>query len=88
MLRITQSPAVQITTLNLEGKLLEPWIEEVRTAVADARARGVVRLNLDELRYMDHAGVELLRGLRKDGIELTGGSALIQGLLAAPLHSA
>jgi len=81
MLRITQSPAIRITTINLEGKLLEPWVDEVRTAVADARAHGLVRLNLAELRFVDHLGVDLLRGLRADGIELTGGSAFIEGLL-------
>ena len=88
MLRITQSPAVQITTINLEGKLLEPWIDEVRHAIVEARARGVVRLNLEELRFVDHAGIELLRGLRSDGIELTGGSAFIEGLLEVPHHTA
>lgn len=88
MLRITQLPAVQITTINLDGKLLEPWVDEVRSAVAAARTTGGVRLNLDELRFVDHAGVELLRALRCDGVELTGGSALIQALLAAQHHSA
>jgi ABC-type transporter Mla MlaB component len=83
MLRITQSPAVQITTINLEGKLLVPWIDEVRAAVDAARGCGRVCVNLAKLQFADHAGIALLRGLRDDGIELLQSSPLIEGLLSA-----
>ena len=85
MLLISRHPTVQVTTinLNLEGKLLRPWIEEARAAVAAAKEQGAVRINLEELSFVDHAGIELLRNLRQDGIELVGGTAFIDGLLAA-----
>ena len=82
MLRITQSPAVQITTLNLQGKLLAPWLDEVRAALDAARACGRVCVDLAELQFADHAGIAFLRGLRDEGVELVRGSALIEGLLA------
>jgi len=88
MLRITQSPSVQLTTINLEGKLLAPWIEEVRTAVSAAQAQGAVRLNLQELSFADHVGVELLRDLSKEGVQRIGGSAFIEGLISASEHRA
>lgn len=88
MLRITQSPSVQLITINLEGKLLAPWIEEVRTAVAAAQSQGAVRLNLHELSFADHVGVELLRELSKAGVQRIGGSAFIEGLISASEHVA
>ena len=88
MLRITQSPSVQLITITLEGKLLAPWIEEVRTAVAAAQAHGAVRLNLQELSFADHVGVELLRDLSKEGVGRIGASAFIEGLISAPDHVA
>lgn len=84
MLRITQSPAVQLTTINFEGKLLAPWIEEARAAVVAAKQSGVVRLNLHELNFADHAGIKLLKEFRHEGIELLNPSALIEGMLAMP----
>jgi len=84
MLRITQSPAMQLTTINLEGKLLAPWVEEARHAVDKAKAQGVVRLNLHELNFADHDGIRLLQEFRKAGVELINASALIDGMLTMP----
>lgn len=82
MLRITESTSVELTTIYLEGKLLRPWIEEVRAVVAEARVRGIVRLNLKQLWFVDNAGVDLLKDMRTNGIELVDCSPLIEGLLA------
>jgi CheY-like chemotaxis protein len=83
MLRISRSPATLLTTISLEGKLLAPWLTEVQAAVDAARAQGNVRLNLHHLHFADHDGLELLRRLKREGTDLTGASALIEGLLAA-----
>jgi len=82
MLRITQTPAVQITTIHLEGKLLSPWLDEVRSVIVGAQAQGAVRVNLSGLRYVDPQGAQLLRTLRQNGLELIGESGFIAGLLA------
>lgn len=84
MLRISQTPAVKLTTINLEGKLLSPWIDEVRTAITSAQAQGAVRVNLSGLSYVDPLGAELLRSMRQDGINLVGVSGFISGLLEQP----
>ena len=82
MLRITQSPSVQLITINLEGKLLAPWVDEVRAAVTAARAQGAVRLNLQELSFADQPGIELLKQLNKEGVQRIGASVFIEGLIA------
>jgi anti-anti-sigma regulatory factor len=88
MLRITQFPAVRMVTIVLEGKLLGPWLDEVRTAVDAAQRNGAVRLDLQGLQFADHAGVEYLNQLRSAGIELLHCTAFIESLLATALKSA
>jgi anti-anti-sigma regulatory factor len=83
MLRINPSPAVALTTIALEGKLMAPWLPELRLAVDSARAEGAVRLNLSGLSFIDPAGVEALKSLRDVGVDLTGASRFIQELLTA-----
>lgn len=83
MLRITQRGSVTLTTIDLEGKLLGPWIDELRSVVASARVRDAVCLNLAHLSFADAAGIDLLRAFRRDGIQLVGASPLIEGLLAS-----
>ena len=83
MLRINQSPAIALTTIALEGKLMAAWLPELHQAVDTARAEGAVRLNLSGLSFIDPAGVETLRALHATGVDLTGASRFIQELLTA-----
>ena len=83
MLRIATISGQRLTTINLEGKLLKPWLTEVQVAVSAAQTTDIVRLNLHELTYVDAEGIELLRTLRRGGIELVGPSPFIAQLLAA-----
>ncbi len=83
MLRITHTGSVTLATVSLDGKLLGPWVDELRLVVAALRAKGAVRLNLEHLSFADAAGIELLRAARRDGVQLVGVSPLIEGLLAA-----
>jgi len=88
MLRINPSPAVSLTTIALEGKLMAPWLPALRLAVESARAEGAVRLNLSGLSFIDPAGIEALKSLRGVGVDLTGASRFIQELLTADGHRA
>ena len=47
-------------------------------------AKDAVRLNLEHLSFADAAGIEMLREVRSDGVQLIGASPLIEGLLATP----
>ena len=81
MLRITQSPSVKVITVGLEGKLLQPWIEEVRGVLSAARSEGRVRLDLSQLSFADESGLRLLREMQRDGVELSSSTALLTALL-------
>lgn len=83
MLRISQSKSITLATLHLDGKLLGPWVDEVRTIVARLPPDDYVRLNLEGLSFADPNGIALLQELRRHGVELSGCSALIAGLLAS-----
>jgi ABC-type transporter Mla MlaB component len=91
VLRIIQSETIKLATVALDGKLLGPWVDEVRTIVSSmGRNLGsnlgrcdAVRLNLEGLSFADASGIALLQELHRGGVELFGCSALIAGLLAA-----
>jgi anti-anti-sigma regulatory factor len=84
MLRIEQSTTAGTTSIALQGKLLSPWRDAVSGAVAAAQSGAIVQLDLTALSFVDHDGVELLRVLQRQGVELAGASAFIEGLLATP----
>lgn len=73
------------TILKLEGKLLEPWVEEFRGACARAEIQsGHVGLDLSDLTYADTAGTQLLRHLVQQGIPIAACSAFVAELLREP----
>ncbi len=84
MLRITHTGSVTLATIALDGKLLGPWVDELGSMMATLGATDAVRLNLEHLSFADAAGIEMLRKVRRDGVQLIGASPLIEGLLAAP----
>ncbi len=50
--------------LTLEGKLLEPWVEELRRVCDEWQSRSVpLQLDLAAVTYVDTAGHALLRDL-------------------------
>ena len=82
MLRITQTTAEELAILDVQGRLLGPWVDELRSIVELRLAAGPVRLHLEHLSFADAEGIALLHTFRSSGIELVGGSGLIEGLLA------
>ncbi len=81
MLRITQSKSVMLAIVDLDGKLVGPWVDEVRTIVAALRTDKAVCLNLQHLSFADAQGLSLLYALRLDGVRLVSASPLIDGML-------
>ena len=83
MLRLTRIAATHSTqTLKLEGKLLEPWVDEVRKACASGTdPSGRTSLDLSALTFVDAAGEELLRELIDQGIEIVACSSYVAELL-------
>jgi hypothetical protein len=82
MLRISISGASAADgTVKLEGKLLGPWVEEVRHHFM-AVDRGLLpRLDLSCVTFVDRDGTELLRQLLRQGIQIESCSAFVAELL-------
>src|SRR5262249_3251713 len=65
-----------LPTLKLEGKLVGPWVLELRRACDVLEAPpGCVRLNLSAVTFIDPAGIELLGDLIRRGARLPGARA-------------
>jgi anti-anti-sigma regulatory factor len=65
--------------LKLEGKLLEPWIDELRRSID--LSPSAVHLDLSALTFADAAGAQALADLLRHGVALTACSGFIATLL-------
>ena len=80
MLRIIKQPIDESTILlKLEGKLLEPWIEEMQRSIIGSA--NTVKLDLSALTFADAAGVHLLADMIRRGAKLTACSGFVAALL-------
>lgn len=64
MLRISVSDSTSGTTVKLEGKVVGPWVEELRTcwrSLAPSLGSRALCLDLREVSFVDANGKELLR---------------------------
>jgi ABC-type transporter Mla MlaB component len=66
MLKIECSqPADNLINLKLEGRVIGPWVEEVRRVSEKALASGAaLTFDLSEVTFVDREGIALLRDLR------------------------
>jgi anti-anti-sigma regulatory factor len=83
MLRITCTvDDTSLATLKLEGKLVGPWVAELRQTCAQRPACvGGWRLDLSAVSFVDEAGVQLLREQLRLGATLSACSAVVRALL-------
>ena len=83
MLKVTRlSRSVPALTVKLEGELREPWVALVRdVCTLRGRRSGRLLLNLVAVTYADAAGVDLLRELVSEGVEIAACSGFIGELL-------
>lgn len=70
------------TTVRLAGRLIGPWVEELRRACEPVLAKGdVLALDMSEVSFVDQAGVELLWRLRSRNAVLSNCSGFVAELL-------
>jgi ABC-type transporter Mla MlaB component len=83
MLRITHTQGHDsISTLNLEGKLLGPWVAELARSCDElACSPDCLRLDLSAVTFVDGPGLALLRDLLGRGATLAACSGLVAELL-------
>jgi hypothetical protein len=71
-------------TFKIEGKLLGPWVDELRNVCTQPLDRAEqVGLDLAAVTFVNAAGTELLRELIRKGIIITQCSAFVAELLHA-----
>ena len=85
MLKIHVDDAPAVVTLRLEGKLVYPWTTELAHAWAGIdqglpHARRV-RIEIDNLSYVDDCGMVLLEVLKRWGCEISGSGVVAMGIL-------
>ena len=70
MLKISvTSESVEATSFQLEGKLVGPWVEELRRLSDAALAKSeAVSLDLEKVWFVDSQGIALLRELAKQKV--------------------
>ncbi len=79
MLRImVDEPTNGIATLRTEGKLIGPWVEELRRACARALVGGArLALDLSQASFIDAQGIALVRRLHARGVTIVACSGLV-----------
>jgi hypothetical protein len=86
MLRITITTRSGRTSIALEGRLVGPWVNCLRTCweneVAFREPRSI-SIDLVDVAFVDAAGKALLRTLREQGASLTAGDLVTRGILEA-----
>jgi anti-anti-sigma regulatory factor len=85
MLRITTHEMPQSVSLELEGKLAGPWVQEMANCYEDCAIREEpkeIEINLSSLTSIDAAGKQLLRNLHARGAKLIGSGCWMKGMIA------
>lgn len=79
MLKISEPLLNHAVTLKVEGRLVGPWVNELKNACEQQLATKL-SLNLDvaDLSFADHAGLNLLLRLRARGVRLLNGSPFLE----------
>lgn len=82
MLRITRSEKKGAApVIRLEGKLLQPWVEEVSRLFLAADVTSLPRLDLSCVTFVDEAGGDLLQQLLQRGVEIEACTPYVAELL-------
>jgi ABC-type transporter Mla MlaB component len=86
MLKISQAGSPnQSITLKLEGRVVGPWVEELRR-ICEPLLIQQRELNLDlaDVSYLDNDGVATLIGFRSRGVKLDNCSAFLEQQMKVP----
>jgi len=85
MLKISEEKrGRQAITLLLEGRIVGPWVDELRQLCESfARAGVKLTLNLEEVAFADDNGISLLVGLRARGVRLLHTTPFVEQQLKA-----
>jgi hypothetical protein len=86
MLRIASadSPGGSATTLTVEGRVVGPWVDELRHACQRILVTGAeLILDLHEVAFVERDGLELLQSLVDRGVTIVNCPAFVREQLKA-----
>ena len=84
MFRITRNDRPEATFLKVEGRIVGDDSALLERECRSLLAGGFpLRLDLSEVRFVDLAGVAMLRALRRDGLGIDGWTPLVREVLDA-----
>ena len=84
MLKITVTNTATVERWTLQGRLVVPWVNELKTSWK--RARRAIRrrtciVNLDEVTFIDKGGERMLRSMSKQGAQLVASDVYVKHVL-------
>jgi STAS domain len=85
MLRVTTYETTGSLIVQLEGKLVGPWVDELEKCFRSRENREdirAVRFDLTDLSFVDDRGKELLKDFRRRGAELAARGCLMRAIVA------
>jgi hypothetical protein len=80
MLKISETKRTSHSvTLKLEGRVVGPWVDEVRQVCETLLSVGrVLRLDLTDVTFADASGVAALSGFKSRGVTFTNCSPFVE----------
>jgi ABC-type transporter Mla MlaB component len=81
MLKITTRSDGSQTTLELEGRLAGPWVEELKACWQRAAGSGRIKVILKQVSYVDSAGKTALAEMYRQGTELAAEGCMIKAII-------
>ncbi len=84
MLKITITNTTSVERWTLQGRLVAPWVNELKACWSKAR-RAMQRrrciVNLDEITFIDKGGERMLRSMSKQGAKLVASDVYVKHVL-------
>ena len=89
MLKISEPVANHAATLKLEGRLIGPWVDELKNACERyLTAKQSIILDFADVTFADRTGLALLRRLRARGVRWVNCSPFLEAeLRTAPAEN-
>jgi anti-anti-sigma regulatory factor len=83
MLKISENePGKRTTTLRLEGRVVGPWVDELKQVCEPLVKNGCnLALDLTEVTFADESGVTFLASLRARGVKLLSAMPFVEAQL-------
>jgi len=87
MLKISQAvKANHSVTLKLEGRVVGPWVGELRQVCEALMTEGrALKLDLTDVTFADASGVSVLSSFKSRGVAFTNCSPFVEEQLKSPI---